>query len=157
MNGNQRGKEYIDPQVQGALWKRMVAHWLVFALVAALLATGLEWMSDPFRSFEQLASDMWWSYSPLLLAILILVPAFVFDAIRMSHRFAGPVYRVRQVIRNLAEGHQTGRVEFRDNDFWKDMAGDLNRVIERVRQPLPESAHFGGPTGERSTLAGPAS
>jgi len=139
--------------VQGALWKRMVAHWLVFAIVAALLATGLEWMSDPFRSAREIASDMWWNYSPLLLAILFLVPVFVFDAIRMSHRFAGPVYRVRQVIRTLAEGSQPNRVEFRDNDFWKDMAGDLNRVIDRLRQqPPPPSTMYGAAT-ESSPLA----
>ena len=139
MNGNKRGVEYIDPQVQGTLWKRLALHWVAFSAVAAVLALGLEWMSDPFRSFGQVARETWWNYSPLLLALLFLVPVFVYDAIRMSHRFAGPVYRLRQVIRSLADGTQPTKVEFRDNDFWKDMAGDLNRVIERVRQPSSPS------------------
>ncbi len=134
MNANKRGTEYIDPHVQGTLWKRLALHWVVFSLVAAVLALGLEWMSDPFRTFGQVARDTWWNYSPLLLALLFLVPVFVYDAIRVSHRFAGPVYRLRQVIRSLAEGTQPTQVEFRDNDLWKDMADDLNRVIERVRQ-----------------------
>lgn len=145
MNGNKRGIEYIDPQVQGTLWKRMALHWVAFSLVTAVLALGLEWMSDPFRSFGEVTRETWWNYSPLLLALLFLVPVFVYDAIRMSHRFAGPVYRLRQVIRSLADGTQPTQVEFRDNDFWKDMAGDLNRVIERVRQPSgPKGESFGG-------------
>ena len=134
MNANQRGKQYVDPQVQGALWKRMVAHWLVFVGVTALLAVGLEWMSDPFRTFPQLAHDIWWNYSPVMLAVLFLIPVFIYDAIRMSHRFAGPVYRLRQVIRSLADGNQPDKVELRDDDFWKEMASDLNRVIDKVRQ-----------------------
>ncbi len=127
-----RGKEYVDPQVQGALWKRLVAHWFAYIAVAALLVLGLEWMSNPFRPLVDIATAAWWTYSPLLLVLACLIPVFVYDSIRLSHRFAGPVFRLRQVIHNLAIGAEPERIEFRDNDFWREIAADLNRVIDRV-------------------------
>ncbi|MGI9456231.1 MAG: hypothetical protein ACR2NU_06685 [Aeoliella sp.] len=132
MSKNQRGKEYIDPQVQGALWRRLITHWLAYIAVAAVLALGLEWMNDPFRPLDQVASQAWWTYSPMLLIMLFLMPAFIYDSIRLSHRFAGPVFRIRQVIKHLAAGEQPKQIEFRDNDFWKEIAEDVNRVIDRL-------------------------
>ncbi len=129
-----RGKEYVDPQVQGALWRRLMVHWLAYLAVAALLVLGLEWMSDPFRPFRDIATAAWWTYSPVLLVLGCLLPLFVYDSIRLSHRFAGPVFRLRQVIRSLASGARTEPIEFRDNDFWKEIAQDMNRVIDRLAE-----------------------
>lgn len=137
-----RGKEYVDPQVQGALWRRLVLHWFAYIGVAALLVVGLEWMNDPFRPFAEIVRSAWWAYSPLLLVLGCLIPVFVYDSIRLSHRFAGPVFRLRQVIHSLATGSTPERIEFRDNDFWKEIAQDMNRVIDRLGEgtkPAEES------------------
>ena len=132
MTRNQRGKEYVDPQVQGALWRRMVLHWLAYTAVATLLVVGLEWMTDPFRPAAEILKSAWWTYGPVLLVLACLLPLFVYDSIRLSHRFAGPVFRLRQVIHSLATGARPERIEFRDNDFWKEIAADMNRVIDRL-------------------------
>ncbi len=127
-----RGKEYVDPQVQGALWRRLVLHWFAYISVAAFLAIGLEWMSDPFRPLSDIVMTAWWTYGPLLLVLACLIPVFVYDSIRLSHRFAGPIFRLRQVIHALATGAKPERIEFRDNDFWKEIATDMNQVIDRL-------------------------
>lgn len=132
MQHNQRSKEYVDPQVQGALWRRLVLHWLAFTSVAAALVVGLEWMSDPFQQVGAVIVSAWWTYSPLLLVLACLLPVFIFDSIRLSHRFAGPVFRLRKVMKELAQGTIPARVEFRENDFWREMATDVNRVIEQM-------------------------
>lgn len=127
-----RGKEYVDPQVQGALWRRLVFQWFAYIAVATVLVVALEWMNDPFRSFGEVVNTAWWTYSPLLLVLACLVPMFVYDSIRISHRFAGPVFRLRQVIRSLATGEHPEPIEFRQGDFWQEMATDINRVIDRL-------------------------
>ena len=132
MSKHKRGKEYIDPQVQGALWRRLVVHWLAYTMVVMVLALGLEWMSNPFRVFSEVASDAWWTYSPLLLVMLFLLPAFIFDSVRFSHRIVGPVFRIRQVLQSLAAGESQRHVQFRKNDFWKEISADLNLVIDRL-------------------------
>jgi len=132
MSKNQRGKEYVDPQVQGALWRRLVAHWVAFTAIVAVLVLAIEWMNDPLSGLPQVASNAWNAYSPLLLVLVFLMPVFVYDSIRLSHRFAGPVFRLRQVIKKLALGDTSDRLEFRDNDFWKEIAEDMNNVMERL-------------------------
>lgn len=140
MSKNQRGKEYVDPQVQGALWRRLVVHWLAFTGIVALLVLALEWMNDPLSGLPQVASNAWNAYGPLLLVLVFLMPVFVYDSIRLSHRFAGPVFRLRQVIKKLALGDTSDRLEFRDNDFWKEIAEDMNSVMERLSEAKTNSS-----------------
>ena len=132
MSRNKRGGQYIDPQVQGALWKRLMWHWILYVAIAVVLVLGIEWMNDPFRPLGEIAAAAWWAYSPMLLVLACLIPVFIYDSIRLSHRFAGPVFRLRQVIHAIAQGASPERVTFRDNDFWKDIAEDMNRVIDRL-------------------------
>lgn len=139
MRRNLRGKEYVDPQVQGALWRRLVLHWITFTAVAAALVVGMEWMTDPFRSTGEILVSAWWTYGPVLVVLIALIPVFVYDSIRVSHRFAGPVFRLRQVISKLANGGIPDRIEFRDGDFWKEMATDINRVIDRLGDGKPST------------------
>ncbi|MEM9187189.1 MAG: hypothetical protein AAGB00_11910 [Planctomycetota bacterium] len=132
MSRKRRTKDYIDPEVQGALARRLVLQWTLFLVAAAALAFALEWMSNPFMPVRQTLADAWWTYGPLLLVLVCLAPIFVFDAIKLSNRFTGPVHRLRQVTRSLAEGETPGNIEFRGADFWKDLAGDFNRVVDRL-------------------------
>lgn len=127
-----RKKEFVDPEVQGALARRLIAQWGLFLVAATGLAIAMQWMSDPFVPFKEMLANAWWTYGPLLLVLAGLAPVFVFDAIKLSNRFTGPVHRLRQVTRSLANGETPEQVEFRGADFWKDLAEDFNRVLERV-------------------------
>lgn len=132
MAKKRRKKDYIDPEVQGALARRMIAQWGLFTLAAGVLALALQWMSNPFAPLGETLSEAWWTYGPLLLVLVGLAPIFIFDAIRLSNRFTGPVHRLRQVTHALASGETPQRVEFRGADFWKDLAADFNRIVDRL-------------------------
>lgn len=134
MARNNRKREYIDHAVQGALMRRLVLHWLTFTLVAGGLAVALQWMQDPFASLANTLQQAWWSYGAVLLLLVCLLPVFVYDAVKLSNRFAGPVLRLRGALRDLADNKQTPRLVFRDDDFWKDLAGDFNRLADRLEQ-----------------------
>ncbi len=137
-----RKSEYIDPEVQGALAKRISVHWMLYTLLAAVLVIGLKWMSDPFTPITTHLAEAWWTYGPLLLVLLCLAPVFVYDAVKLSNRFTGPVLRLRNATRVLASGENPGKIRLRDNDFWKDLAEDFNRVVDRYE---PEKASDGQP------------
>lgn len=128
----QRQTNFIDPEVQGALTRRIVGQWIVFTAVATALAFGLTWMGDPFAPIQQTLAEAWWRYAPLLLVLVCMLPIFVMDTIKLSNRFTGPVYRLRQVARKLASGERPEPVEFRGGDFWRGLADDMNLVIQRV-------------------------
>ena len=132
MSHPNRKKTFVDPKVQGALVRRLVLHWFTFIAVAALVAFGLQMMSNPFRSAREHAQQLWWTHGPFLLVLFFMLPVFILDTIKLSHRFVGPIYRLRNTIRGLANGEPYRPLQFRDFDFWRGLADDFNRMIERV-------------------------
>jgi len=132
MSHPERKKTFIDPKVQGALVRRLVRHWLIFMVVASMVAFCLQVLSNPFRSTSEHFQQMWWTHGPFLLAMLFLLPVFVLDTIKLSHRFAGPIYRLRQIILEIAQGDPPPRLKFRDFDFWQGLAEDFNRMVDQL-------------------------
>src|SRR4051812_28421638 len=127
-----RKKRFIDSRVQGALTRRIIFHWLVFMLVTSAVAFVLQVLADPFRGLTAHLKDLWWSQGPFLLVMVFLMPVFVIDAIKLSHRFAGPIFSLRRAIRKVAEGEAPRKLKFRQLDFWQDLAEDYNAMLLRL-------------------------
>lgn len=129
---DKRRLQLVDRAVQGALAWRLTAHWLLFVALAAGLTVVMTALSDPFRPLSWHVSAAWRTYGPLLLVLGALVPVFVWDSVKLSNRFAGPMVRFRRTTRELAAGEVPPRLKLRPGDFWGDYADDLNAVIARV-------------------------
>jgi hypothetical protein len=127
-----RRKKFIDANVQGSLARRIIFHWLLFMLVASLAAFILQVLSNPFRPLPDHLNDIWWTHGPFFLVMAFLLPVFVFDSIKLSHRFAGPVYSLRRAIRDIAQGKPARKLKFRRSDFWHDVAEDYNAMLKRL-------------------------
>ncbi len=127
-----RKKTFVDPKVQGALVRRLVLHWCAFIAVAAIVAFCLQVLSNPFTPIREHAQNVWWTHGPFLMVLVFMLPVFILDTIKLSHRFAGPIYRMRQTIRSLAKGGAYSPMKFRDHDFWQGMAEDFNQMVERL-------------------------
>ena len=132
MSSADRKKTYVDPKVQGALVRRLVLHWLAFVCVAATVAFSLQVLSNPLQPLGEHFQQLWWTHGPFLVVMVFLLPVFVLDTIKLSHRFAGPIYRLRQTIRKIAQGEAPPRLKFRDFDFWQGMAQDFNQMVDRL-------------------------
>jgi hypothetical protein len=127
-----RSKKFIDSSVQGSLARRIIFHWLLFLLVASLAAFVLQALSNPFRPLSAHVRDIWWTHGPFLLVLFFLLPVFVVDSIKLSHRFAGPIYSLRRAIRDVAQGKPARKLKFRRHDFWQDVADDYNAMLLRL-------------------------
>ena len=57
---------------------------------------------------------------------------------RMSNRFVGPVLRLRKGLREVAEGRPAQPLNFRDDDFWREMASDFNCAAAHVARAASE-------------------
>jgi nitrogen fixation/metabolism regulation signal transduction histidine kinase len=135
-----RKKRFIDSRVQGALSRRIIFHWLVFMLVTSAVAFVLQVLADPFRGLNSHLKDLWWSQGPFLLVMVFLLPVFVMDAIKLSHRFAGPIFSLRRTIRGVADGESPRKVKFRQGDFWQDLAEDYNAMLAKLGVLKEESS-----------------
>ena len=128
----ERKKNFIDSHVQGALSRRIIFHWLVFVLVTSAVAFVLQVLSDPFRSIRSHLQDLWWAQGPFLLVMVFLLPVFVMDAIKLSNRFAGPIFSLRRAIRSVTQGQAPRKLKFRQDDFWRDLAADYNAMLVKL-------------------------
>ena len=127
-----RTKHYIDSGVQGSLARRIILHWLVFLLVGAVVAFVLQVLSNPFQPLASHLQNLWWTHGPFLLVLVFLLPVFVIDTIKLSNRFAGPVYSLRRAIREIVQGKSPRKLKFRRHDFWHDLADDYNAMLLRL-------------------------
>lgn len=132
---NQRGKVYVDRIVQGALAKRIIMHWCVFFGLSLLALFTLEvFLGDPSLTIGGHLGVLWTKYAFFIILMLAIVPTFVYDSMKLSNRFAGPILRLRQSIHGLAQGENVAELHFRDNDFWRELSQDFNRVAQRVTE-----------------------
>jgi hypothetical protein len=131
MANPRRKKQFIDANVQGSLARRILFHWLVFLLVASLVAFILQVLSNPFRPLAAHLQNAWWTHGPFLLVMAFLLPVFVTDTIKLSHRFAGPIFQLRKALRDVKEGQPVRKLKFRRRDFWHDLADDYNAMLLR--------------------------
>jgi hypothetical protein len=127
-----RKKHFIDACVQGSLARRIIGHWLVFILVAAVASFVLQVLSNPFRPLASHLQSLWWTQGPFLLVMVFLLPVFVIDTIKISHRFAGPVYNLRRAIREIVDGKRPRKLKFRRHDFWHNLADDYNAMLLKL-------------------------
>lgn len=122
----------VDREVQGSLVFRTALYWLFCLFSVSLMLICWETYAGPRRSFFELSTELIHRYGPALLASLVLLPIAMMDVVRFSNRFVGPVVRMRDALRLLAKGESIQPLHFRDNDFWREMAVDVNQVAGRL-------------------------
>ena len=132
MSAAPRKKTFVDPQVQGALVRRLIMHWAGFFALASLVAFILQVLSNPFEPISVHLQQLWWTQGPFLLATVFLLPVFVLDTIKLSHRFVGPIKRLQSTIRNISTGEGSTTVKFREVDFWQGLAEEFNEMVEKI-------------------------
>jgi hypothetical protein len=134
-----RNQKFIDAQVQGALARRIIFHWFVFVIVSWGVSFFLQLLSDPFRPVADNLWYMWTTQGPLMLVMVFLLPVFVLDTVKLSHRFAGPVMSLRRAMREVADGKAARKIQFRKNDFWHELADDYNAIADRLNGKQSQS------------------
>ena len=136
-----RGKRriyFVDKKVQGALLVRAARYWVLSLLVVGALSI-LGWMfiAPGMPVLIELRSHLpalLAGFAISLLASLVVLPVILYDLARMSNRFAGPMYRLRQSMQRAATGERVSPVYFRDEDYWQDFADAFNQLNERLQE-----------------------
>jgi hypothetical protein len=129
-----RKRLIADLQVQGALTVRVVIYWMLCLVAIGTLLLLWRMVVSPLSPFDQQLRDLWGLYRPAAVVSLLLLPIVILDMLRLTNRFAGPLFRMRGVMRALAQGKPVNAVQFRKDDFWQDFARDFNVVAARLQQ-----------------------
>jgi hypothetical protein len=129
-----RKRIFVDAEVQGALIRRVIIHWTAFAATLAVILAAVQFFTNPLASLDEHLELFPRRHGLTFIVLLLLLPAFLWDTARLSHRFSGPVLRLRRMMRELAGGEDPGELRFRDGDFWMELGDHFNGVRSRVLQ-----------------------
>ena len=75
------------------------------------------------------------SLSALLTVMSVFLIGFLnIVALLVSHKIAGPLYRLRCHLDSVAQGKSLSDVRFRDGDLFPELAQSCNEVMKRIRE-----------------------
>jgi hypothetical protein len=123
---------FVDRELQGTLLWRVLLYWQFFVISTSLLLLAREYYVAPFDGIADALRMTYLRYSPVLFASLIVLPIVMLDVLRITNRVAGPMLRLRRGLREVADGRPAQPINFRKEDFWRDMASDFNRAAARA-------------------------
>ncbi len=133
---NRRTKLTIDSAVQWALVRRVLCHWFYFMLLTAIALP--VWVAIVCGDIvgspntHDVFGTNWARTTPVFFFFILAAPLIVYDVLKLSHRFVGPIYRLHKAIRDLAAGKEGPPVRLRKGDFWGDVIADFNALAEQV-------------------------
>ena len=135
MSSPKRKQNFVDADVQGGLIRRILFHWFMFFVVTAVAVISLKTLlGDPSASLSIRFQQELGEIALLAVIFIAISPFFILDTLRFSNRFVGPVCRLRRHLQELGSDGETKDIEFRDNDFWQEIAGEFNEVNRLARQ-----------------------
>lgn len=131
---SRRTKRLVDWKLQISLLLRTVFHWVFFLAVAFGFVTCWEFLlGEPGSTLYSCLEKTWARYAPAVIVLVALLPVVVYDSLRLSHRLAGPMLRIRNAIHRVLEGERVAAVKFRKHDFWHEVANDFNELLARIQ------------------------
>ena len=74
----------------------------------------------------------------IFLSVLLVTPLVALIGVFLSHRIAGPIYRMEKFLNNLALGDLTGRIVLRAKDELITLANGINFVVDSMKSNIVE-------------------
>ena len=130
-----RKRLFVDNRVQGSLIRQLIIHWSLACFLIFLYLFTLEAFSSGFSlGFQETIGVLWREYGLLVLVLFVISPVFIYDSMKLSNRFVGPMISFRAALKKISNGEDHEAINFRQNDFWKELANDLNKVSAELKE-----------------------
>ena len=121
-----------DRVVQGVLIKRMILYAMACLLYFCVIEFLDVALSDPSLTRWEIANIFYGEAVYWAPGLIVMLPIFAYDLLRISNRFTGPVVRLRKEMRQLTRGDEGTPIEFRSDDYWLEMAEEYNFLRDEV-------------------------
>jgi hypothetical protein len=140
-----RQRVFVDPVVQGGILRKIAFHWFMFFVCNALaLMIWIRLFEQPDAAWGKTLEDTLRRFLPFFVITVALIPAFVWDTLKLTNRFAGPILRFRNALSDASAGRSVQPLHFRTNDYWQEIATNFNQLLERCGESRDaEDVHAG--------------
>ena len=140
-----RRKLLIMPsfQLQLIFWNILIAFFIFMVVLyqiakamneMTMMGTNAGFPSDhPYFQFIRELSGNFYLHITTAFFLGMIVSWLV--TLFVSHRFAGPIYRVRTYFEGIARGDALRDITFRKGDFLSDFAVTINQALKKVSRP----------------------
>ncbi|MCA9179800.1 MAG: hypothetical protein KDA51_00065, partial [Planctomycetales bacterium] len=111
---------------QGVLIGRVVLYWISGLLYLGVGCALSLYFQHPERALSEHFIefiDVSWPWVPTAVCVLPLV---MFDIVRLSNLFVGPVYRLRMHLSRLIQDPEVRPLSFRTDDYWTELSEPIN-------------------------------
>lgn len=127
-----REKVWVDCNVQGVLIGRVVLYWISALLYVGLGSACFQYYQHPDWTLLSHAKVLFSQFWPWLPSAILCLPLVIFDVVRLSHCFAGPIYRLRKHLDELNDDPNCRPLSFRDDDYWQDLAEPIHCLQDEL-------------------------
>jgi methyl-accepting chemotaxis protein len=151
--GDQMAKPYKRSKfiVDNIQYRLLIIGIFYFSMVALIFAFGVfapviiqlehadirsQEMREAAHQFLVLHERVW---MPLAATFALLIV----HNILVSHRIAGPLYRIRAVLRSVGGGDLSGKLTLRGKDYLNKEADTVNAMIDSLRDKINRLQHHG--------------
>jgi hypothetical protein len=98
-----------------------VAVWSLFATINRLSNDLDRWLGPSVAAYAFLIGSV---------IVLLLGLLFIYDALVLTHRLVGPVYRFRKMVQAVKSDQQVDWMSLRQGDFFHDLKDEFNEMLE---------------------------
>jgi hypothetical protein len=159
---HKRTRLWVDGPFQSRLLLRVCGYFLIYFLLVVHIGFAFRLMAYRIgpsapgapQGLLGIYLDYLGQQKLLLVAMVLTAPAFLYDLLKLSHRIAGPLYRCRAVMRDMAAGKPVREFVPRKHDLVREFVESFNRLIRawnaRGAAPAagpPAAAANGAPQG----------
>lgn len=129
---------FIEPSFQ----LRFITKTFLFILVGSLIAAGSVFYTGWTEFGEKLAAvypqghlvKIFYKVNlQVLINLFLALPILLYISMRISHRIAGPVYRIKKELAEIGQGRLDKQVKLRDRDELKDIATSINQMLTGLK------------------------
>jgi hypothetical protein len=127
-----RRRIWID-RFQTLLFLRIALYFILYQLaVWSLFAIGSSLSEVAGRMAGQSIGTYTFLFASLV--ILLLGGLFICDAIILTHRIVGPIYRFRKMVQAVTAGGEVDRMGLRKGDFLHELKDEFNEMLVALEQ-----------------------
>jgi methyl-accepting chemotaxis protein len=149
-NWRRRRQYMIDREFQLRVLRQFLGVVLVALILAAYVTHVVGWMYGAYSSGALSDRYAHWTEHVLVWvfgggSLIVSGAIFYLISIFYSHRIAGPAWKLRTALHQLAEGGLPRPVKLRDTDYLQDLAKAVNHADRSWRQTIEQIEEALGP------------
>ncbi len=118
----------VDANIQVPLLVRVAAYLITGGIYIACILHFSDFFETPEKEWHHHLKDVFVDCLLWIPGLLLLLPFLLMEMLGLSHRFVGPVLRLRKEMQELSAGRPGNAIRFRSGDQWQELADLYNHL-----------------------------